>query len=348
MMFKVRLQNYTRCALVAVLGAVATTRGHAVETSPSLQDLLGVLRAELPGISAEELNRAAVAGLLDQLKGRVELVGGTNGGVSLETYSLAASRVFAGGYAYARLGVVQSGLRDELTGSLDGMAATNKLRGLVLDLRFASGSDYGAAVDAAGVFLLTEKDVLKWDGQTAHAKPLTNGFRGPVAVLINHQTSGAAEALAAVLREAGAAFLVGSPTAGQAKTFQEFALPDGRKVKIGRGTVALSNGEELPSAGLQPDLATPVLPADEERAYLKDPFAVAAAEKGVKPRASGLTRRSLNEAELVRRHKEGLDPEAPLTPVAGATPAPVLADPALARAMDFLKGVAVLKPFRAD
>ena len=306
-----------------------------------------MLREQMPGISVEELNRAAVAGLLEQLKGRVELVGGTNA-VSVETNSLARTTVFPGGYAYARLGVLQSNLREELSGALESLGATNKLLGLVLDLRFASGSDYQAAVDASGVFLATEKDVLQWDGRTARTKPLTNGFHGPVAVLINHQTSGAAEALAAVLREAGAAFLVGSPTAGQARTFQQFALADGQKLRIGRGKVALPNGTELPSGGLQPDLSTPVLPVDEERAFLNDPFAAPAAEKGAKPRASVPTRRALNEAELVRRHKEGVDPEAPLNASTGAASAPILADPALARAMDFLKGVAVLKQFRAE
>jgi hypothetical protein len=55
----------------------------------------------------------------------------------------------------------------------------------------------------------------------------------------------------------------------------------------------------------------------------------------------------LNEAELVREHREGADLDA--EPAAGREPEPekpVVRDPVLARALDLLKGLAVVRHSR--
>ncbi len=54
-------------------------------------------------------------------------------------------------------------------------------------------------------------------------------------------------------------------------------------------------------------------------------------------------RRNFNEAELVRRHREGLDMQG-LTARMEDNPV-TLGDPALGRAIDFLKGLAVVQQF---
>jgi hypothetical protein len=57
----------------------------------------------------------------------------------------------------------------------------------------------------------------------------------------------------------------------------------------------------------------------------------------------------LNEAELVREHREGLDRDldmdAPVRPVEPAKPA--VNDPALARALDLVKGLALVRQSRS-
>ncbi|MGV3774455.1 MAG: hypothetical protein ACO1QB_16260, partial [Verrucomicrobiales bacterium] len=61
------------------------------------------------------------------------------------------------------------------------------------------------------------------------------------------------------------------------------------------------------------------------------------------------TRRLFNEAEVVRRHREGteFDPNAPVGPGVEEGRL-VVTDPALARALDFLKGLSVLQQFRTS
>ena len=55
----------------------------------------------------------------------------------------------------------------------------------------------------------------------------------------------------------------------------------------------------------------------------------------------------MNEAELVRRHRQGLGIDLGLNEeLAGESPRPVVMDPTLARALDFLKGVTVLQPYK--
>ena len=54
----------------------------------------------------------------------------------------------------------------------------------------------------------------------------------------------------------------------------------------------------------------------------------------------------MNEAELVRMQREGLDLSRDATPSASEPPKPILQDPALARALDFLKGMAVAQSRR--
>ena len=73
----------------------------------------------------------------------------------------------------------------------------------------------------------------------------------PVAVLVNRQTAGAAEALAAVLRETGAGLILGSRTAGQAMVAQEFPLKNGERLRIATAPVQLGDGSALAGAGAQ-------------------------------------------------------------------------------------------------
>jgi C-terminal processing protease CtpA/Prc len=174
-----------------------------------------------------------------------------------------------------------------------------------------------------------------------HATPDEETVMPPVVVLVNEGSSGAAEALAAVLREGGVAVLVGSRTAGQAYVFREVPLPEGRTLRVASDPVLVGDGKSI-AGGLVPDIEVTISLADE-RKYLADPYAVLpGAVAGTALRAE---RSEVNEAELMRQRQSGTGPR--LSPGAGATPParlqdPVVQDPALARALDLLKGIAVV------
>ncbi|MCX6928420.1 MAG: S41 family peptidase [Verrucomicrobia bacterium] len=220
-------------------------------------------------------------------------------------------------------------------------------------MRYAAGDDYASAAAAAELFQKKEKPLLNWGNGMVRSKDRSDAISLPVAVLVNAQTVGAAEALAAVLRETGAGLILGSRTAGQAMIAQEFPLKNGDRLRIATAPIELGNGSTMSSQGLKPDIAVDVS-AEDERAYYADAFKLAS--KTEPPPMSGLAatnaasgtnrvarRPRFNEAELVRERREGIS-EADVTGLRDREPdKPMVNDPTLARALDLLKGLALVR-----
>ena len=323
---------------------------------PHFQEVFRLLRAHLPNVSEEDLNRAAVQGLLTQFYPRVILV--TND--SMATAPAGAPRVsqaavYDKSYGYLRVARVAPGLAEQLKSDYEKLNATNKLKGLVLDLRFADGHDFTAAANAADRFLSKEQPLLSWEEDSAHSTAKPDAIDVPVSVLINRQTVGAAEALAAVLREMDGSVLIGARTAGQAHVFKEFNLANGQRLRIATGQVQLGTGKSLSAGGVAPDIEV-TLKSEDEKAYFTDAFKLLskptaqlkATNTPVQIGSTNRDRRRVNEAELVRIQREGrtsneedLTAAEPPPPEDGSEP--LVRDPALARALDLLKGIAIVK-----
>jgi hypothetical protein len=319
---------------------------------PAFEEVYGVVRSNLTQTSDAELNRAAVLGFLSQFHARVSLAPNSTAAADLSNVPLVSkSVVLDGAYGLIRIARVASGLSQQVDEAYGKQASTNKLRGVILDLRFARGDDYTAAGQTADLFVQGEQPLLEWGGQTFRSTAKTPGIRVPVVLLVNQDTRAAAEALAAALRNAEGALIIGSPSAGQAFVFRDFALSTGQTLRVASGTIAVGNGEKLPATGVMPDIRITVSPEDE-KAYFEDPYKVLPRPfaLAVKPSTNDLVagqstnrpRRRLNEAELVRMQRDGIDFDAePLPGTATATNGLVINDPALARAVDLLKGLAL-------
>ncbi|HVV02441.1 MAG TPA: S41 family peptidase, partial [Verrucomicrobiae bacterium] len=182
----------------------------------------------------------------------------------------------------------------------------------------------------------------------------TNAIRLPVAALVNGETSYASEALAALLRDTGSGLIIGSRTAGRAMITKDFKLSNGDELRIATAPIQVGSAGALSSEGLKPDIEVSVSP-EYERQYYADAFkvinapAVASAEGAVTNQgeinATNQARRPIfNEAELVRERKQGIEGEQASAPPPPSEPQqPVVHDPALARAFDLLKGLAVVR-----
>jgi C-terminal processing protease CtpA/Prc len=255
---------------------------------------------------------------------------------------------------------VDDGLAREVAAARKELSGTNELKGLVLDLRFAVGRDYAEAGGVADLFLSNEQPLLDWGVAAVRSKAKTNALKLPVAVLVNRQTRAAAEALAAVLRETGAGLVLGTNTAGRAMIAQEFSLKNGQRLRIATAGIKLGSGEVLSVRGVKPDIEV-ALSAEEEQAYLANPFkewpgtnllasATAASTNNVANGTNRPSRRRVTEADLVRERREGvsLEPDWPgASAKATESEEPVVRDPVLARALDLLKGLAVVRQFRS-
>jgi Peptidase family S41 len=325
--------------------------------APDFKEVYDLVRAHLAGTSEGQLNEAAVQGLMAKLRPRVALV--TNGAAAkaaAEAPLVKKASVFEGDMLYVRVGRVGEGLAEAIKSAWVKPGTTNKLKGLVLDLRYADGSDYAAVPAASDVFVRKEQSLLNWGNGMVQSKPDTAGIKVPVAVLVNAETTGAAEALAAVLRETGSGLILGSRTAGQAMVAQEFPLKNGEHLRIATAPVQLGDGSAISEQGVKPDILVEVGPAAERVFYAN---AYAAPEKTNLLAGAGLSatnqaagtnqvgrRPRFNEAELVRERREGVS-EADLTAMRDhEVEKPTVQDPALARALDLLRGLALVRQSR--
>jgi len=347
---------------LAVTGWLATPcarGGDTTNPAPDFKEVYDLLRTNLTGATDDELNRAAIEGLLSRFPGKVSLVGGAADGSATppDGSALSKSAIIENNVAYLRVGHVTGNLAAELTAAYRALTATNKVAGIVLDLRFVVGDDAASAQAAANLF--------------AYKKIAA----GSLVVLVNAETRGAAEMLAAALRHAGAGLIIGNPTAGEAATFKEFPLRNGERLRIATAPVKSGNGLAVPSGGLQPDIAVTVS-ADDERAFWENPYASPAqnnngpgvATNNLLPFVDHLSEADLvlqkqNDgkrngtlhlrdmdfpmASPIRRPGDGGNPNENPAPARAAEPQkPVIRDPVLARAVDLIKGLAVVRQSR--
>jgi Peptidase family S41 len=327
---------------------------HGADASaPAFQEVYDLLKQHLQGVTEAELNRAAVHGLLDQLGGRANLAGGETGAASTNAVS---ARLFDAHFGYVRITSLATGAEREFQRAFDSLRSTNKLKGLILDLRYAGGSDYPAAIALADRFLTTEQPLADWGEGWKKSTTKTNAITLPVTLLVNHRTTGTAEALAGMLRHRDIGLLLGTNTAGQASMTRLFPLKNGREIRIAVAPLKVADGRELPRTGLKPDISVTVAPDDEQAWYadafksLAKPVPATATNDLSLTDTNKSARRRINEAELVRLSREGKKPDNEIVTAQPTPPepsAPVIHDPVLARALDLLKGLAVVQQFRA-
>ncbi len=328
------------CVLLLGLGGGLLLAPARPADAPPLEEVLGLLRAHLVGATEAELNAAAVHGLLDRLQPRVFLV--TN--LPPETAPtepppplLARTNVFENSLACLRVGRVAAGLAEAVRTTLESWRASAELQGVVLDLRFAGGEDLEAAAAVADLFVAEPRPLIEW-GTTRHtATAKTNALPWRLAVLVNRETRGAAEALAAALHELRLALLLGRPTAGEAAVYREFPLSTGQHLRLAVAAVRVGPGARpLSFSGLAPDIRVEIADADERR-FIEDPF-YQPASAGPGARVARLT-----EADLVRMHREGPGSAAARSRRPEPAEGPRVTDPVLARALDLLKSLAILE-----
>ncbi|HMO64993.1 MAG TPA: S41 family peptidase, partial [Verrucomicrobiota bacterium] len=230
--FKLQIRDFRWPAACVLLALTLAARAAEPPPWPPVAEVLEAVRTNLPAVDEQRLRAGAVQGLLASLAPDVlpEAAAATNPPV-------ARLRVYDGAHGYLRVGTVDAALPAELAAARAALARTNSLRGLVLDLRFAGGTDFAAVPAAAALFTGTNRPALRLAGQTLEpaAEAAAPPPDLPVMLLVNRQTAGAAEALAAAVRAGAARTLaLGAITAGQARDYRTVTLSTALRRRAGR------------------------------------------------------------------------------------------------------------------
>jgi hypothetical protein len=333
-----------------------TSLGAQPADPPDFKEVYDLVTAHAAGLTKPQIDRAAVQGLVSALAPKVSLIGEAESKASTNGPALSRTNLYDGDIVYMRIRQVGEGLPEIFQKSYAAFVVERKVKGLVLDLRYAEGTDYAAAAGVADLFVTKERPLINWGSGNAKSKEKEDALTLPVAVLVNHQTSGAAEALAALLRETGNALVLGNLTAGQAMIAEEFPLKNGQRLRIATAPVQIGDGIPLTAEGVKPDIAVRVS-AEDERAYFSDAFrgplstnlfANVGLSLTNQPAGTNRARRTrFNEAELVRERREGSAFDVDLSARDNEPEKPVVRDPVLARALDLLKGLAVVRQSRS-
>ncbi len=144
--------------------------------------------------------------------------------------------------------------------------------GLLLDLRDADGYDWDSIETIAtlfaeeGALLYTVRDGAGQDIRTAKADaPPVNAL--PLMVLVDEDTRGGAEVLAAILRDSvRGAMLFGRPTAGDFLLQETLVLPDDTRIRLATRELITGNGSIYTGGtGLTPAVHTATVDPQEHK-----------------------------------------------------------------------------------
>ncbi len=322
-----------------------------------LQEAVNLLRANYvrPGdVDDRTVARATLSGLLDRLDHGAMLLPkpGGNGPAAPPAGETAPDAFFAEAVddhtGYVRLGALTRDHLNDLDKALKDFG-DKKLPSLVLDLRATGGSsDYELAADVIRRFVAKGKPLFTLRKPSNNQERLftSNGdpaFGGAVLIAVDADTAGAAETIAAVIRNYNRSLVIGATTAGQAVEYADLRLSGGTLLRIAVSQVVLPANLSIFPQGVKPDLAVKMPRADKAAVFF------ASQGKSIAPFVFEAERARFNEAALV----SGVNPEYDLARDRQAAqrrgeppPKPPLRDAVLQRAFDLATAIQSMEAVR--
>lgn len=324
---------------------VSRTLAAAVDelTPADLQSLITTLREHYLApekIDDLAVSRATAQGLLERFSPGIQLAFGP--AADADSDSPFRTEVIEDRVGYIRFGSLSEDLLTNLDEALKTFAERS-LKAAILDLRATpSGSQFAIAAKICErfcpkgrvLFTVRRPSTKEESILTSKQEP---SFSGVLVTLVDGDTAGAAEVIAAVLRTQAKALVIGRQTRGEAVEYEKVALPSGKHLRIAVAEVTLPENVLVFPGGITPDIVLDIPPEQTEK-VLK-----AELEGGVGPLIVETERVRMNEAALVA----GTNPELEAARVAasgrGKKPEPPLRDVALQRALDAITTIALFE-----
>ena len=273
------------------------------EVSAALEKLRGSF-LEPSAVSEEGVRRAALRGFISQWSPGIELDASSQPPTSNPFPFLA--EILDSHIAYVRPGTLDASSLAQLEATVEGFKDKG-VDSLILDLRaVAGGEDFEMAANFARRFVPKGKILFSLQRPVVRQERIFTSsqepmFDGLLIVLIDGRTSGAAEALAASLRENAGALLVGTDSAGSAVEYEPFLLGNGSVLRVAVARVVLPGRGPLFPGRVKPDVAISVPTSVLDEIFRES------GEKGVSQFVFEMERRRMNEAALVANTNPELD-----------------------------------------
>jgi carboxyl-terminal processing protease len=186
--------------------------------------------------------------------------------VTIKREKIQAADVLRGGFlestgvVYYRVPVAaESTLAQMIAQDLVQVASTNKLSGIIVDMRVARSGDGTWPLtqmltlfdsgDLGEFYTRTSSDTLSVNGQDLAGSQTT-----PLVILVGPDTEGSPEIFAAALQSSGRAIVIGLPTHGVVEGFTEVPLPDGSRMFLATSSFRTQKNVDLAESGLKPDI----------------------------------------------------------------------------------------------
>jgi Peptidase family S41 len=318
-------------------------------TDADLKELVQLLKDNYikpESLGEEALSRATIQGLIERLEPGASLRPAPEPNIG--EASPFKFEVINDTVGYARIGSLTPAHLTQLDATLADFAG-KKISAFVLDLRATpAGSEFEQAAEVCkrftpkGKVLFTVKKPNVREEQILTSKDDPK-YTGLLVALVDSDTAGAAEIVAAVLRTHVRAMIIGQRTRGEAVEFAELPLPSGKLLRVAVAEAALPDSAPVFPGGVKPDIAVEVSPA-ANAAVLKVEL-----ENGVAPLVAESERSKMNEAALVAGRNPELEALQEAQARKGEKIVAPVRDVVLQRALDFITTITVYekKPARA-
>jgi hypothetical protein len=247
--------------LISVAQAVESQQAVDPLDEAQVQKALEAVRANF--LSSEQLDkasqRALLQGLIERLGPGVSIVETDAKPENAEGFPFLAE-ILDGRAGYIRPGTLDAAAFPKIDEALKNFGEKS-IGAVILDLRgIPAEPGFDGAAEVAKRFC--SKGAVLFTVQKPNAKQeriVTNDeapvFDGVLVLLVDQDTCGAAEILAATLRDNAKAMLVGSQTAGAAVEFEEFPVGAGRSVRVAVAQALVPKSGALFPKGVAPDIA---------------------------------------------------------------------------------------------
>ena len=280
----------------------------------------------------------------------------------IKTKSLKA-KMLEPGYAYVKIAEFQERTGEDFERALKTLTADNgaPLSGLILDLRYNPGGLVDQAYRVADRFIgegLSNGLIVTTKGRDPSSERNMTAIIGdkepayPIVVLINGGSASASEIVAGALQDHKRAVIMGTQSFGKGSVQSVMTLPNGDGLKLTTARYYTPSGRSIQAKGITPDIVVefarkPATPAKEKMPEIR--------EQDLDGHMEG------EEASDEKEHPGGLPPMHPVVPKNPKEGEPknsrdskelkgakgeqdmLQQDNQLARALDLLKGVKILK-----